>query len=43
MNEGKPGTPGASEEPDGDFELARPNSMRSPAQGPTATTNWAAP
>ncbi|MBU5945925.1 S1C family serine protease [Streptomyces sp. PAM3C] len=30
MNEGKPGTPGASEEPDGDFELARPNSMRSP-------------
>ncbi len=34
MNEGKPGTPGASEEPDGDFELARPNSMRSPRTGP---------
>ncbi|MFI1879021.1 trypsin-like peptidase domain-containing protein [Streptomyces althioticus] len=34
MNEGKPGTPGASEGPDGDFELARPNGMRSPRTGP---------
>ncbi len=34
MNEGKPGTPGASEGPDGDFELARPNSMRSPRTEP---------
>lgn len=34
MNEGKPGTPDASEGPDGDFELARPNGMRSPRTGP---------
>lgn len=34
MNEGKPGTPEASEGPDGDFELARPNGMRSPRTGP---------
>ncbi|MFF9334978.1 trypsin-like peptidase domain-containing protein [Streptomyces albogriseolus] len=34
MNEGKPGTPGASEGPDGDFELARPNGTGSPGTGP---------
>ncbi|MEU4009930.1 trypsin-like peptidase domain-containing protein [Streptomyces pseudogriseolus] len=34
MNEGKPGTPGASEGPDGDFELARPNRTPSPGTGP---------
>ncbi|MEU0684272.1 trypsin-like peptidase domain-containing protein [Streptomyces albogriseolus] len=34
MNEGKPGTPGASEGPDGDFELARPNGTASPGTGP---------
>ncbi len=34
MNEGKPGTPGASEGPDGDFELARPNGTGSPRTGP---------
>ncbi|MET8897693.1 trypsin-like peptidase domain-containing protein [Streptomyces albogriseolus] len=34
MNEGKPGTPGASEGADGDFELARPNGTRSPRTGP---------
>ncbi len=39
MNEGKPGTPGASEGPDGDFELARPNRTPSPARALTATTN----
>ncbi|GAA3501190.1 trypsin-like peptidase domain-containing protein [Streptomyces prasinosporus] len=34
MNEGKPGTPGASEGPDGDFELARPIGTASPGTGP---------
>ncbi|MFZ4151308.1 trypsin-like peptidase domain-containing protein [Streptomyces pseudogriseolus] len=34
MNEGKPGTPGASEGPDGDFELARPNGTPSPGTSP---------
>ncbi|GGS32522.1 protease [Streptomyces pseudogriseolus] len=34
MNEGKPGTPGTSEGPDGDFELARPNGTPSPGTGP---------
>ncbi|MFI0504921.1 trypsin-like peptidase domain-containing protein [Streptomyces albogriseolus] len=34
MNEGKPGTPGASEGPDGDFELARPDGTGSPRTGP---------
>ncbi|MFJ8183194.1 trypsin-like peptidase domain-containing protein [Streptomyces sp. NPDC096105] len=34
MNEGKPGTPGESEGPDGDFELPRPKPVRSPRTGP---------
>ncbi|MGW4151412.1 trypsin-like peptidase domain-containing protein [Streptomyces albogriseolus] len=34
MNEGKPGTPGASEGPDGDFELARPIGTAPPGTGP---------